>query len=49
MKNVIIAFEKIDGMMIDQMRTGMIKPGYKYCSTHMIFDIKINRKFMMKA
>ena len=31
------------------MRTGKIKPGYSYCSTHMIFDIKMDGAFTRKA
>ena len=39
MKNVQIAFEKVDGVDEKQMRTGKVKPGYSFCSTHIIFDI----------
>ena len=35
--------------MLEQMQTGKIKPGYKYCSTHMIFDIKLDRNFTSKT
>ena len=49
MANDKITCDKLDRVMSEQMRTRKFKPGYKYCSTHMIFDIKINRKFMMKA
>jgi len=31
MKNVRIAFEKVDGVDEKQMRTGKVKPGYTYC------------------
>ena len=31
------------------MQTAKIKPGYKYCSTHMVFDIKLDRKFTRKT
>ena len=31
------------------MKSGKIRPGYKFCSTHMIFNIKIDRKFTRKA
>ena len=48
MTNVRIEFENIDGMTPEQMRTGKIKPGYKYFSTHMIFYIKIGGKFASK-
>jgi len=36
MRNVRVAFEKLDGMTEDKMRTGKVKPGFTYCSTHMI-------------
>ena len=49
MANVRIAFEKLDGITAQQMRTGKVKPGYKYCGTHMIFDIKMDGKFTRKA
>ena len=31
------------------MEGGKVKPGYKYCTTHMVFDIKIDGKFTRKA
>jgi len=49
MRNVRIAFEKLDGITEDKMRTGKVKPGFTYCSTHMIFDIKMDGKFTRKA
>jgi len=49
MKNVRVAFEKIDGVTVDDMEKGKAKPGYKYCGTHMIFDIKMDGKFTRKA
>ena len=36
MMNVRIAFENLDGMTSEKMRTGKIKPGYKYFSTRII-------------
>ena len=48
MKNVRIVFEKFDGVMLDQIRSGKIKPGYKYCSTHRVFDIKMDGEFPRK-
>jgi len=36
MRNVRIAFEKLDGTTEQQMRTGKVRLGYSYCSTHMI-------------
>ncbi len=49
MKNVRVAFEKVDGVTTEQMKSGKAKPGYKYCGTHMIFDIKMDGKFTRKA
>ena len=49
MKNVRIAFEKVDGVNEEQMRTGKVKPGYSFCSTHMIFDVKMDGSFTRKA
>jgi len=49
MTNVRVAFEKLDNVSQDQMRTGKIKPGYSYCSTHMILDIKMDGAFTRKA
>jgi hypothetical protein len=48
-KNVRIAFEVIEGITVDEMRTGKIKPGYSFCGTHIIFDIKMDGKFTRKA
>jgi len=49
MRNVRIAFEKIDDVTEAEMRTGKIRLGCSYCSTHMIFDIKMDGKFTRKA
>jgi hypothetical protein len=49
MKNVRVAFEKLEGVNEAQMKTGKIKPGFKYVGTHMIFDIKMDGKFTRKA
>jgi len=49
MRNVRIAFEKIDGVTEAEMRTGKIRPGYSHCSTHMNFDIKMDGSFTRKA
>ena len=49
MKNVRVAFDKVDGVTEEEMKTGKIKPGYKFCGTHMIFDIKMDGKFTRKA
>ena len=49
MANVRVAFEKLEGVTIDEMKTGKVKPGFKFCSTHMIFDIKMDGKFTRKV
>ena len=49
MKNVRVAFEVLPGVTEDKMRDGKVKPGYTYCGTHMIFDIKMDGKFTRKA
>ena len=49
MKNVQVAFEKIPNVSLEQMHSGKVKPGYKFCNTHMIFDIKIDSQVMRKA
>ena len=49
MKNVRVAFEKLEGVSEAQMKTGKIKPGFKYVGTHMIFDIKMDGEFTRKA
>jgi len=49
MKNVRVAFEKLDGITEDKMRTGKVRPGFTYCSTHIIFDIKTVGAFTRKA
>ena len=41
MQNVRVAFELLEGVTEEQMRTGKIKPGYNFITTHMIFDIKM--------
>jgi len=42
MKNVRVAFEKLEDVSEEQMKTGKIRPGYSYCSKHMVFDIKMD-------
>ncbi len=44
-----VAFEKIDDVAETQMRSGKLSPGYSFCSTHMIFDIKMDGSFIRKA
>ena len=31
------------------MKSGKVKPGFKYCGTHMIFDVRMDGKFTRKA
>ena len=45
MKNVRVSFEKVDGVSESQMKTGKVKPGYSFCSTHMIFDVKMDGSY----
>ena len=49
MKNVRIAFKKLDCVTTDEMRKGKIKPGYEHVNVQMIFDIKMYGKFTRKA
>ncbi|GFH55427.1 hypothetical protein CTEN210_11903 [Chaetoceros tenuissimus] len=49
MTNVRIAFEKLEGVTKEEKRLGKVKPGFKFCDTHMIFDIKMDGKFTRKA
>ena len=48
-KNVCIAFEKLEEVTPDEMRKGKIKPGYEHVNVHMIFDIKMEGRFNIKA
>ena len=49
MRNVRVAFSIVEGVTPEEMRQGKVKPGYKFCGTHMIFDIKMDGKFTRKA
>ena len=49
MTNIIITFEKLDGVTLDETRKGNIKPGYEHVNVHMMFDIKMDGKFTKKA
>ena len=49
MKNVRVAFQSLEGVSPEEMKKGKVKPGYSYCGTHMIFDIKMDGKFTRKA
>ena len=48
MVNVHIEFEKIDGVIFNEIRKGKIRPGYEYVNVHMVFDIKMYGKFTRK-
>ena len=48
-KNPCVAFENIDGVTLNEMRKGKIKPGYKEVNVHVIFYIKMNGKFTRKT
>lgn len=48
MINVQIAFEKLEGVTIDDMKYGKVRPWYKYIRLHMIFDINMDGKFTRK-
>jgi len=49
MKNVRIAFEKLEGVSEEKMRTGKVRSGYAFCLTHVIFNIKMNGAFTRKV
>ncbi len=49
MRNIRVAFEKIDGVAEMQMKTDKVRPGYSFCSAHMIFDVKMDGSFTRKA
>ena len=44
-----MSFEKLDSVTTDETRKGNIKPGYEHVNVHMIFDIKMDGKFTIKA
>ena len=49
LENFRIESKKFNGVTPEQIQTGKIKPGYKYCSNHIIFDIKMEVKFTSKS
>lgn len=49
MKNVRIAFDKLENITVEEMRSGKVRPGYSFCGTHMVFDIKMDGMFTRKA
>ena len=49
MKNVHIAFQNFDGVTPDEIRKWGIKPRYEHVNVRMIFDIKMDGKFTIKA
>ena len=49
MTKVSILFEKLDGVTPDEMRKGDINPGYEHVNVHMIIDINMDGKFIIKV
>ena len=49
MTNVRISFEKIDGVTPYEMRKANIKHGYEHANVHIIFYIKMDGEFTIKA
>ena len=49
MQNVQIVFEKKEGIRKEEIESGKVMPGYKYITTHIIFNIEMDRKFTRKA
>ena len=47
--NVCIAVDNLDGVTPDEMRKGKINPGYEHVNVHMIFYIKMDGNFTIKA
>ena len=47
--NVRIEFEKLEGIIPDDMRKGEINPGYEHVNVRMVFDINMDGKFNRKA
>ena len=45
MDNKCVAFEVLNGVTLEQVRQGKVKPGFKHVGTHMIFDINMVGKF----
>jgi len=48
MSKVTVAFEKLD-IRVDEMWKGQVKPGYQEIKCNMIFDIKMDDQFTIKA
>ena len=46
MTNVGITFDNLDGVTPGDMRKGEINPGYEHVNVHIIFDIKMDGKFI---
>ena len=49
MTKVSIEFEKLSGVITDEMRKGNIKPRYEHINVYKIFDINTDGKFNRKA
>ena len=48
-ENVPVVFEKIEGVSKEQMLSGKVKLGHKFCDTYMIVDIKMDGQIAWKA
>ena len=49
MENVPNKFEKLDRVTPDEIMKGEIKPGCEHVNVHMIFDINMDGKFIIKS
>ena len=49
MTNICIEFNNLDGIRLDEMSKGKINPGYEHINVHMIFDIKMDGKFIRRV
>ena len=49
MAYIRVDFDVLKAVTLDQMRQVNLKPGFKYVQTHMVFGIKMDRKFTHKA
>ena len=48
MENVCIAFEKLDGVTLDDMIKDKIRPGHEHVNYHVIFDFNMDGNFRIK-
>ena len=42
-------FQKLEGALLEHIRYSTVNPGYKEIKCHIIFDIKVDGKFIQKA